>query len=66
MGLNGVEWCPGRTEWWERESDKVVDTALTDLGKDPGEITTALPDAQDEAERLSKVLRAHVTTVRKK
>lgn len=53
------------TEWWEQGSDKVVDRALTDLSKDPGETTSALPGAQEKANLLSKSLRSRVLSVRK-
>ncbi|MEO1845284.1 MAG: sulfatase/phosphatase domain-containing protein, partial [Akkermansiaceae bacterium] len=53
------------TEWWEKGSDKVVATALTNLAEDPGETTSALPAKQDFAKSLSKKLRARVLAVRK-
>ena len=54
------------TEWWERDSDKVVATALTDLEKDPGETTSALPGEEGMAVQLSKLLRERVLEVRKR
>jgi arylsulfatase A-like enzyme len=53
------------TEWWEKGSDKVVATALTNLAEDPGETTSALPAKQDFAKSLSKKLRVRVLAVRK-
>lgn len=54
------------TEWWEQGSDKIVARAFTDLTKDPGETTSALPAATDEANRLAKTLRAKVHYARRK
>lgn len=54
------------TEWWEKGTDKVVDSALTNIAADPGETTSALPEKQSEADRLSQLLRARVHEVRKK
>lgn len=54
------------TEWWENGTDKVVDRALTDLDKDPGETTSALTEEAELAAKLSKALRDRVLSVRKK
>jgi len=54
------------TEWWERDSDNVVERALTDLVADPGETTSAIREKSAEAERFSKMLRERVMGVRKK
>lgn len=53
------------TEWWSKGTDEVVDRALTDLAKDPGETTSALPAQAAEAEKLSKELRSRVLSVRR-
>lgn len=53
------------TEWWERGSDLIVDSVLTDLAVDPGEITNVLNDNKDFAKQLSQRLRKRVTSVRK-
>ncbi|MEM7386179.1 MAG: sulfatase [Verrucomicrobiota bacterium] len=53
------------TEWWEKGTDKVVGSALTNLTEDPGETTSALPESKSEAENLSQKLRARALEVRK-
>jgi iduronate 2-sulfatase len=52
------------TEWWERETDKVVDSVLTDIEADPGEVT-AVTGMNDLREQLSTQLRARVLAARK-
>jgi len=52
------------TEWWEKGSDKVVDSVLTNISKDPGE-TTAVEGEEELTKRLSRQLRKRVLSVRK-
>lgn len=54
------------TEWWEKGTDKVVNSALTNIATDPGETTSALPEHKSIAESLSRLLRSRVLEVRKK
>ena len=53
------------TEWWEKDTDKLKDRALTNISADPGETTSALPDKTSEADAFSKTLRQRVQQVRK-
>lgn len=52
------------TEWWERGSDKVVDSVLTHVEKDPGE-TTSISQASQVVQPLSDRVRAKVLGARK-
>lgn len=52
------------TEWWEKGTDKVVASVLTDIEKDPGE-TTAIKGEKALKEKLSTQLRKRVLAVRK-
>lgn len=71
MGASGVTGHSIRTskyrytEWWEKESDKVVDWVLTDLQADPGE-TTSITDKPEIRSRLSSLLRSRVVDARPK
>jgi arylsulfatase A-like enzyme len=53
------------TEWWEKGSDEVVTSVLTNLEEDPGETTNALPGKKGLAGGLSTRLRERVLAVRK-
>ncbi|MEM7233815.1 MAG: sulfatase [Planctomycetota bacterium] len=51
------------TEWWEKDSDRIVDAVLSDLQHDPGE--TSAVAGQDELKRkLSARLRERVLAAR--
>ena len=52
------------TEWWDAETDEVLDRVLTDLIADPGETTNALPDQASTGDRLSERLHEIVHSVR--
>lgn len=51
------------TEWWDKKTDAVVDSALTDIVADPGE-TTSVEDDRLKSE-LSAQLRIRVLAARK-
>jgi len=53
------------TEWWRQDNDQVVDRALTDLAKDPGETTSLLPDETSLADELSLKLKRRVLDARR-
>jgi len=53
------------TEWWEKGTDRVVDTVLTDIEADPGE-TTAVKGEDDLKAKLSAMLKQRVLAARKK
>lgn len=52
------------TEWWDKKTDEVVDSALTDIVADPGETTSVQDDALKSD--LSAQLRSRVLAARKK
>ncbi len=52
------------TEWWTRKDDRIVERVLTDLSKDPSEITNCLAEQSELAGRFSKRLRERVMAVR--
>ena len=52
------------TEWWEKGTDKVVASVLTDIDKDPGEVTAVSGQAERKRE-LSAHLRERVLAARK-
>lgn len=52
------------TEWWDRETDEVVDSVLTDIEADPGE-TTAVRNQPQLEQQLSEELRQRVLAARK-
>jgi len=52
------------TEWWEKGSDKVVDSVLSHVEKDPGE-ATSITGAPEIAQALSDRLRIKVMRARK-
>ena len=52
------------TEWWERDSDKIVSSVMTDIESDPGEVTT-VKGKQALKQTLSAKLRRTVLSVRK-
>lgn len=52
------------TEWWEKGSDKLVETILTDIEADPGEVT-AVEGLDEVKSRLSAQIRQRVLEVRK-
>lgn len=52
------------TEWWEKDSDKVMARVATNIHADPGETTNLLPEEDDLAKRLSADLRNRVLEAR--
>ncbi len=54
------------TEWWQRGTDRVVDSVLTDIEKDPGETTRVEATFENERlrERLARHLRSRVMAAR--
>ncbi len=52
------------TEWWEKGTDKPVDSILTNIQSDPGE-TTAVTDDEELREQLSATLKKRVLAARK-
>lgn len=53
------------TEWWDAETDELLEAIATDLTADPGETTNLLPDAKKLQSKLSKDLKAIVHNARK-
>jgi arylsulfatase A-like enzyme len=52
------------TEWWEKDTDKVVDAILSDLEADPIEVT-AVTDRPEVKTKLSAQLKSRVLDARK-
>ncbi|PXA03533.1 iduronate-2-sulfatase [Coraliomargarita sinensis] len=52
------------TEWWDAETDEVLDRVLTDLIQDPGETTNALPQKGELADKFSDSLKVIVKQAR--
>ena len=52
------------TEWWQRESDRVVERVLTEIERYPGEVTNCLEENEGLASELSVQLRQRVLSVR--
>jgi iduronate 2-sulfatase len=70
QGLQGVTGHSIRTrqyrytEWWEKGSDSVVESILTDIESDPGELTR-VTDQQQLEQMLSALVKERVLDVRK-
>jgi iduronate 2-sulfatase len=52
------------TEWWQRESDRVVDRVLTEIESDPSEVTNCWEENTELVSELSAQLRQRVLSVR--
>lgn len=52
------------TEWWDKETDKVLAAVLTDLKKDPGETTNLLVKKPNKGNKFSKDLKEIVLNAR--
>jgi iduronate 2-sulfatase len=53
------------TEWWEKDTDRVVARVATNIEADPGETTNLLPENEALAETLSADLKKRVLEARK-